>query len=314
MQLLNSTQVPNSILAEIFKGKLTERETKMLLYICRKTIGWHKEVEWLTETLIQKDLGFKKSHTSLVLKTLEQKEAIIRWKHPTVGWVIILNPYKWGEWEDDDPRIKEFEHIWLYNVCFYCKSGPIQQMDHYISKANGGSDLIENLVPVCATCNWDKGSMNGDEYQRLKGLPVETKDEWAMKHSYQFSNPAVTNLVTSKLPNWSPYKIKNNKKDKLKEDKINIKNPEVVQKIYDLYSKKINSKSKLTQRAKEKIQTRLSFFKAEELEEAIHNFSKNNWWMKHNAQRGIVWFFRSDDQVDRFITLETDIDPDAIRE
>lgn len=89
---------------------------------------------------------------------------------------------------------------------------------------------------------------------------------------------------------------KNNKNDK------NIYKPEI-EKIYSFYKKKINSKSQLTDNAKNKIKTRLNGNTQEQLLRAIENFSKSNWWMENNAHRGVAWFFNSDDRIDQFLNL-----------
>ena len=34
------------------------------------------------------------------------------------------------------------------------------------------------------------------------------------------------------------------------------------------------------------------------------NFSRDNWWMTHNAHRGVAWFFNSEDRIDQFLNLE----------
>lgn len=82
-----------------------------------------------------------------------------------------------------------------------------------------------------------------------------------------------------------------------KENLINFK------KIYSLYQEKINPNSKLTDSAKIKINSRLKTFSEDELLSAISNFSTNDWWMEHNSQRGIAWFFHSDDRIDQFLNL-----------
>ena len=38
----------------------------------------------------------------------------------------------------------------------------------------------------------------------------------------------------------------------------------------------------------------------------VITFSKNSWWMKHNANRGLVWFFNTEDKIDQFLNLPPD--------
>ena len=45
-------------------------------------------------------------------------------------------------------------HGWF---CHYCGSKHALTTDHIIPRTHGGSDLAENLVPACATCNRSRG-------------------------------------------------------------------------------------------------------------------------------------------------------------
>lgn len=74
--------------------------------------------------------------------------------------------------------------------------------------------------------------------------------------------------------------------------------------LYDIYSVNINSKSRLTSSAEKKITTRLKEYSYSELERAIMNFSRDTWWMKNNARRGVAWFFNSENRIDQFLNLE----------
>ena len=66
-------------------------------------------------------------------------------------------------------------------------------------------------------------------------------------------------------------------------DSINI--------IYELYKEKICKTSRLVDKARDKIKARLKNFTLEELKESIDKFAAESWWMEHNAQRGVAWFF-----------------------
>lgn len=39
-------------------------------------------------------------------------------------------------------------------------------IDHSVSKANGGTDHLNNLVPACIGCNQDKSHRNGTHYKK----------------------------------------------------------------------------------------------------------------------------------------------------
>jgi len=73
--------------------------------------------------------------------------------------------------------------------------------------------------------------------------------------------------------------------------------------IYNYYKNKINKRSRLIEKAKKKISLRLKEYTTEELLKAIDNFSKDEWWMRNNAHRGIAWFFHSEERIEQFINL-----------
>lgn len=102
-------------------------------------------------------------------------------------------------------------------------------------------------------------------------------------------------------------RIQTNKNDKNdKNDKKYIKKKselKLVSEIYSYYQQRINPRSRLTDKAKEKIRVRLRSFSEDELKKAIDNFASDSWWMEHNAFRGVAWFFHSDDRIDQFLNL-----------
>ena len=89
--------------------------------------------------------------------------------------------------------------------------------------------------------------------------------------------------------------------DKIRIDKNTL---DKITLIYASYKSKINKGSLLTGKAKEKIKVRLKTFQVDELLKAIDNFSKDSWWMEHNASRGVAWFFHTDERIDGLINLK----------
>lgn len=59
-------------------------------------------------------------------------------------------------------------------VCLCCQLHTIEyttfHAGHVVSHRNGGSDALQNLLPLCAPCNLGMGSMNLDEFQSKYGL------------------------------------------------------------------------------------------------------------------------------------------------
>lgn len=100
-QLLNSTSIPNKLLEKLYvaNSEYTGNEKDILLYICRKTIGWQKDTDWLTLNLMVKETGKKKSSISTTLKSLLNKQAITKERHGKLGWVIGLNLDTFGSYE-----------------------------------------------------------------------------------------------------------------------------------------------------------------------------------------------------------------------
>ena len=76
-----------------------------------------------------------------------------------------------------------------------------------------------------------------------------------------------------------------------------------IQDILAWYKSKINPGSILTEKAKDKIETRLRTWSVDDLKKAIENFSKDGWWMENNSTRGIAWFFHTDDRIDSLINM-----------
>jgi len=90
------------------------------------------------------------------------------------------------------------------------------------------------------------------------------------------------------------------KQEYSKQDNIKKEN------TYVSYKEKICKDAKLTERAGRKIKARLKEYSVEELVRAMDSFANNKWWMQHNSNRGISWFFHSEDRIEQFLRLEPD--------
>jgi hypothetical protein len=77
-----------------------------------------------------------------------------------------------------------------------------------------------------------------------------------------------------------------------------------IESIYTSYKNLINQNSRLTKAARDKIRVRLKTYSIDDLLKAMANFSQDEWWMEHNAFRGVAWFFNSDDRIDQFLNIK----------
>jgi len=69
------------------------------------------------------------------------------------------------------------------------------------------------------------------------------------------------------------------------------------------YNTHIHEGAKLLPKARSKIRTRLNTYTVADLIKAIDHFSNDPWWMEHNRERGMGWFFNSDERIEQFINL-----------
>ena len=92
-------------------------------------------------------------------------------------------------------------------------------------------------------------------------------------------------------------------KKKEKKEEENKEVEKQVDEILDCYKEKI-SKIRITEKSRIKIRARLKEFKKEELLEAIDKFSKDKWRMENNRTNGLDFFFRNEDQVAKWLSLE----------
>lgn len=78
--------------------------------------------------------------------------------------------------------------------CFCCK-GVITRENyecgHITSRANGGSDSIENLKPICGHCNKSMGTTNMDKFISEYGF---SKNNEKKDHTFSFLYPVLPDL------------------------------------------------------------------------------------------------------------------------
>ena len=70
--------IANEIVEVLAKTYLSSYESQVLWAIFRKTYGWHKKEDWITNTQISDMTGIAESHISRTIKRLIQRKIIIR--------------------------------------------------------------------------------------------------------------------------------------------------------------------------------------------------------------------------------------------
>jgi len=70
--------IANKIVEALAKIHLSSYESQVLWAIFRKTYGWHKKEDWITNTQISDMTGIAETHISRTIKILIQKNLIIK--------------------------------------------------------------------------------------------------------------------------------------------------------------------------------------------------------------------------------------------
>lgn len=77
--------IANEIIEALAKIHLSGYESQVLWAIFRKTYGWHKKEDWISNTQISNMTGIAEAHVSRTIKILTQKNLIIK-KSKKIGF------------------------------------------------------------------------------------------------------------------------------------------------------------------------------------------------------------------------------------
>jgi len=170
--------------------------------------------------------------------------------------------------------------------CEWCNNTILPLVNHHfpISSARHGTKTVK----ICTACHTIYHNTDTT-------LTAEQRKQYTVSKVKQMLFPPI-HLDESII-------IDNNNNNK-NNNTINISKTLPHNSIYKLYLEKINSKARLTPGSIKKIQTRLKEYSPEDLKKAIVNFSRDTWWMKNNAHRGVAWFFHTEDRIDQFLNLK----------
>lgn len=73
------TQIPNELLEAILGADLTSSEIKLILFVYRKTVGWHKEIDWICDEQIAEGCSFRDhKEANRVKNNLINREILIK--------------------------------------------------------------------------------------------------------------------------------------------------------------------------------------------------------------------------------------------
>ena len=88
------TQIEHEVLERLARTSLAPNQWRVLIFIIRKTCGWHKEVDYIANFQIVEGTGLCKAVVSRCLKGLSDLQLITR-KGKSIGFQKDWE--KWGE-------------------------------------------------------------------------------------------------------------------------------------------------------------------------------------------------------------------------
>lgn len=129
-------------------------------------------------------------------------------------------------------------------------------------------------------------------YDKLTKMENEMENERRMKGERKENERSTSN--------------KSDKSDKSEESIYTPEREKEIQALVGQYKKNINKNTVLTEKAKTHIMARYKTFTNTQLHHAIIKFFFNTWRMENNADKGLAWFFGSDEQISKFLSLKND--------
>ena len=79
------TEVANELLEELARINMCAYETRVLLFIIRKTYGWHKKTDWISLSQLATGTGIRKAHVCRSINSLKARNIIRKGKNKHVG-------------------------------------------------------------------------------------------------------------------------------------------------------------------------------------------------------------------------------------
>ena len=90
------TQAPNDILEALSRIRISGEENQCVWFILRKTYGWHKEEDWISNSQFVEGTGISRQNVNRVIKKLMQKGIVVKndYKY-RLSYSIQKDPKKW---------------------------------------------------------------------------------------------------------------------------------------------------------------------------------------------------------------------------
>ena len=109
-------------------------------------------------------------------------ETARRWRdaNPHVWW--LSNYRRRADKYGVNPLVEDFTKADVIerhgDSCFYCETGPFENLDHFVPVKAGGPHTLENVRPSCFSCNRAKADADPDEWlAEQAALDDLTEDE-----------------------------------------------------------------------------------------------------------------------------------------
>lgn len=234
--------------------------------------------------------GMKKNKEKLEFPGLPDGWENNFWKYPR-----ILEGY-WCILTGSEQKVLDF----IMRQCIGFKNKKydkisLSQFQNGIGKNNKGTGLSRGSIITAIRGLVDKKFIwvERAEYQTSKyGLVVQELDKSGLKSGQESgSNSGSETGANSE----QTIENNNNNKNKIIEKEIDA--------LFSYYQKQICPGARLGTRGREAIARALQEFEVKELVNGIYKFSQSNWHMRHHAGRGVLWFFKDEDQIDKWINL-----------
>ena len=95
-ELNGYTKAPNDILEALSRIRISGEENQCVWFILRKTYGWHKKEDWISNSQFVEGTGISRQNVNRTLKKLMQEGIVVKndYKY-RLSYSIQKDPKKW---------------------------------------------------------------------------------------------------------------------------------------------------------------------------------------------------------------------------